>query len=216
MRYGFYIILCISLAMAGCSSSEKYGPPVTALGGNDVSSANNARKKPVDEQESPMREVDEGPDQPEHGEVVFLQASHNRMPATDPGAVWLVQKIEAALDGREHDSPVWIGTHKLRNQSRAQCDEFDAMLARLAELLDAAGAEQNLRFTSNAAQAVAYDLKGTAYLVTFEGFDLWEMYLSIKPSDRAWTLWQAEAPIRLLRSERLRGQQLFPPQDAPR
>lgn len=211
MRYGFYIILCLLLALAGCEATPKYGAPVTNLTGSEVGSAKSARD---DRRDDTTQRIDAERSDPEDLEAAEIEIKATHAPV-DPGAEWLVAKLrdvlQAELARADRPTAFYISTFSIRNQSKAQCDEFDAMLVRLAELLDAAGSEEGLRFTADAARSVDYHLKGAAYLVTAEGFDLWELYLSLRPSDRAWTLWQADAPVRLLRSTRLRGQQMFPP-----
>ncbi len=131
-------------------------------------------------------------------------------PVADPGAIVLVQRLATVFDAEsDHRIALTISTWHLRNQSRAQSAEFDAMTQRLAMLLDAAGREHELHFTSDAARPVDYHLTGTAYLVNAGGFDQWELYLALKPADRSWTLWQSDSPVRLLRATRLRSQQIF-------
>ena len=213
MRNGFYIMLWLALALGGCTAAQKYGQPMTALDESEVRSANNAPSPPS--KSAPQAEQTTTTQASERSDVQFVPVAHVTIPAVDPGAVWVVAKIREALDaesgGGKQSGSIEISTQLLRNQSKAQNDEFDAMVDRLARLLDAAGADEGLHFTADPAQPVDYQLKGTAYLVTANGFDLWELYLSLKPNDRAWTLWQADVPVRLLRSERLRGQQIFPP-----
>lgn len=220
MRNGFYIMLWLTLGLAGCSSSPKYGQPVATLAGNEVRSADNAQSQP---KVAPGTEPENGvPTAGEVAEPQFELVNHTSVVRAqiDAGAVWLTAQILDAMAGEgdraNRAGPIYISTRTIRNQSKAQSDEFDAMLVRLADLLDAAGADDGLRFTADPVRQVNYHLKGTAYLVTTDGFDLWELYLSVKPSDRVWTLWQADAPVRLLRSARLRGQQLFPPVSAAR
>jgi len=55
---------------------------------------------------------------------------------------------------------------------------------------------------ADAAEAARYELHGTAYLVTARGFDQWELYLSLRPAGQAWTIWRADAAVRMLRQPR--------------
>ena len=57
-------------------------------------------------------------------------------------------------------------------------------------------------FTTDVDQPVHYQLLGTAYLVTAEGFDQWELFLRLSPAEDAWTIWQPAVPVRVLRQPR--------------
>ncbi|UCD75688.1 MAG: hypothetical protein JSV91_01995 [Phycisphaerales bacterium] len=121
----------------------------------------------------------------------------------DPGAEALVQ---ALLGGMEHrpvgeDGTTVVDLARLRNHSHAAAAEFSSFRQRLTEVLNRAGEEAGVRFTAEAGDA-HYRLDGTAYLVTADGFDQWELYLRLSPADAAWTLWQSSRPIRVLRHAR--------------
>ncbi|NIQ35452.1 MAG: hypothetical protein GTN86_05930, partial [Xanthomonadales bacterium] len=47
-----------------------------------------------------------------------------------------------------------------------------------------------------------YVLGGTAYLVTADGSDQWELFLSLRRPGESWTVWRAERAVRTLRQPR--------------
>jgi hypothetical protein len=126
---------------------------------------------------------------------------HAPQPA-DPGAAAVVELIAQHLPA---DRPVddagmtRIGFEFLRNQSKCATPEFREFVQRFAELLTRAGRDRSLTFTADESERVDYQLLGSAYLNTVAGFDQWELYLRLSPADRAWTLWQPNAPVRVLR-----------------
>ena len=85
------------------------------------------------------------------------------------------------------------------------------MRLRLAQVLTGAGRSGRvpMRFASRADEPVDYELSGTAYLMTSQGFDLWELYLSLHPSGQSWTVWSADDPVRMLRQPRGGDPQLY-------
>lgn len=134
---------------------------------------------------------------------------------TDPGAAWVVERLIDSVravgeDRASADAPLRISVTGIRNQSRAQPDEFDGMLDRLADLLSRAGRNDHFAFTADPAAPTDYTLKGAAYLLNAAGFDQWELYLSLAPTDHAWTVWSSDVPVRMLRASRPRSQQIFP------
>ena len=50
--------------------------------------------------------------------------------------------------------------------------------------------------------AYCYRMLGSAYLITAEGFDQWELFLSIAPADHDLAVWEARSATRILRTER--------------
>lgn len=131
----------------------------------------------------------------------------------DPGADALVGAMRRgiALVGDEPWGEILVSLEGITNQSHAGAGEFDAMRTRLARLLTGSGrgGPVLMRFVSSANEPVDYELRGTAYLVTTLGFDVWELYLGLYPEGRSWTVWSPTGPVRLLRQAR-GGQQIFP------
>lgn len=134
----------------------------------------------------------------------------------DPGAAYLVRTIYDRLDSRDPDAalpaserPIVISLSEIRNQSRARPAEFEAFLDRFAEVLTAAGEAHQLFFANDAEADADYAVLGTAYLLSADGFDWWELFLNLQPSDAAWTLWRCEHPIRVMRHPRPEHQQVF-------
>ena len=124
-------------------------------------------------------------------------------PPPDLGAVAIVEGLLAALPGERAispASPLNISVNGISNQSHAQPREFDAFLGCFATLLN--------RAPTSPAPAIDYRLVGSAYLITAEGFDQWELFLRLTPADASWSLWQSGTPIRVLRHPRPGHQQI--------
>ncbi len=133
-----------------------------------------------------------------------LPATTPREPA-DPGAKILVQSIADALEvdsAATGSATVVVSVHELRNLSRASHAEFAEFLQRFASLLNIAGAEHGLAFASDSQLKSDYRMLGSAYMITAAGFDQWELFLSISPTSRQFTVWDARSPIRVLRTVR--------------
>jgi hypothetical protein len=139
----------------------------------------------------------------EAAEAVDIQPRRPPAP-TEPGALALVASMTAGMPGRAVDEQgiTRIGLHYLRNQSRADAEEFDRFTARLADLLSAAGSHLSTAFTTSLDEPVQYELLGTAYLITADGFDQWELFLRLSPAEESWTIWQTDAPVRVIRHAR--------------
>lgn len=121
----------------------------------------------------------------------------------DPGAASIVKSIADALaDRRVAGDAIAIDLSPLRNLSRSSAAEFAAFTSRLAELLTHAGREHRMTFTIDPSATAPYRMLGTAYLMTADGFDQWEMYLSVSPSDRDWQVWAARSAVRAMRMPR--------------
>ncbi len=123
---------------------------------------------------------------------------------TDPGADALVRSILASLDTptRTPGGETRVRVDRFRNQSHCSQREFASLRRRLADVLSRSGRSDQIRFVADAAQPAHYELHGTAYLVTTRGFDQWELYLSLRPAGQAWTIWQSDRPVRMLRQAR--------------
>lgn len=202
-----YIILGLGVLLGGCSASRvgtesDFSKPSP----NRLSAVNAQSVEPNSDDLTDRPATSSQEPQPTH----IVDEADAPTPA-DPGAALLVRRLSDVIDTDRADRQARcvISTCAIRNQSRAQPDEFDAMTQHLAELLDRAGHSNGLAFTADRAQPADYRLGGSAYLINADGFDQWELYLSLRPADRAWTLWQSDAPVRLLRIVRRRGQQLF-------
>ena len=132
--------------------------------------------------------------------------------AVDPGAARLLEKVAQALEtaGRGAGGLTSIRLGPLRNQSHAGAAELEGLTARLAGLLNRAGRDHAIRFFTDPSEAVDYELRGTVYLITAQGFDQWELYLSLRPAGEGWSLWRTEGPVRLLRLPAA-GPQIFLP-----
>ena len=122
----------------------------------------------------------------------------------DPGARAFVKVLAGQLDpaAAAESGPVRIAVRHIRNQSRASASEFDRFLQRFAEVLSDAGQEESLIFVRGAEEVADYEMLGTAYLVTAGGLDQWELFVRLSPSDASWTVWEASAPLRVIRHPR--------------
>jgi hypothetical protein len=127
--------------------------------------------------------------------------------ASEPIARALVEQMLSLIQDRRtgDDGLTHIGVTKLRNQSRATAEEFDGFCERLAKVLTQASPNPDVRFESGGAPggvAFQYELSGAAYLVTFEGFDLWELYLNLSPAGKAVTIWSSSGATHVMRQPR--------------
>jgi hypothetical protein len=100
-------------------------------------------------------------------------------------------------------SEVRIGMEGLRNQSHASAAEFVGLRLRLAEILTRSGRAgaggRPFRFVAAGDDAVDFELTGTAYIVGPDGNGQWELFLSVRPAGRSWSVWQASGPVRMPR-----------------
>lgn len=113
----------------------------------------------------------------------------------------MVEAIVARIARSAPDCPpASVRITGIRNQSHATDREFSALRQRLASALSPPGADHGLTFIVDG--DATYELVGSAYLISQGGFDQWEMFLALQPVDRAWTIWQRERPIRMLRHPR--------------
>ena len=127
-----------------------------------------------------------------------------RTHAPEPGADALLESMEESVRAPRvgADGITRVGVSRIRNQSHASTREFVSLCRRLAGHLSEAGRASRWRFTSDPQEAVDYELRGAAYLLTADGFDQWEVYLSLHPAGEGWPLWRADRPIRMLRQPR--------------
>jgi len=142
----------------------------------------------------------------ELGPDVAAEIPASTRPATKPvdaGAKKLVDSIGGSLSSLNAGGEVvQISLSALRNQSRSTAAEFAGMLDRLAGLLNDAAEGSRIRFSAVEGEVAPYEMQGTVYLATRDGFDLWEMYLSISSTARPYTLWQNNGPVWLIRQAR--------------
>jgi hypothetical protein len=138
----------------------------------------------------------------------------------DAGAASLAQSIAAALDDRPTNGRgvTLISLNELRNYSRAGAGEFRELLQRLSRLLSHAGRDSHIEFIVGDEPASEspdarphYRVQGAAYLITADGFDQWELFLSIAPIDFDMTVWDARSATRVLRFERPGATQIICP-----
>lgn len=124
----------------------------------------------------------------------------------DRGAAQLIGLMKESLgtdaDGSYRTS---IAVRALRNQSRTNANEIEALRGRMVALLNAASTDDTLRFTHEVTDATEYTLGGTVYLIQRDGFDQWELYLALRPVDANWTIWRNDDPVRMLRQKRAGG-----------
>jgi hypothetical protein len=134
------------------------------------------------------------------------------MGPVDPGARVVVREMSQALvdGGLDLRRPIVISLEEVRNLSHASPREFDQMRGRLAAVLSNAGAIESMEFVVDS-PSPAMLLHGTAYLVTSDGIDQWELFLSLKPADRDWFAWQGRGPVRVIRQPRPNTQQIYYP-----
>lgn len=125
----------------------------------------------------------------------------------DPVAVQFVRAMRPAID----DGPLVIAV-AMDNLSHARPSEFEAMRTKLARYLDraakSAGAP-DVDFVSSAAVAAddaRYDLRGSAYLLTVRGLDVWQLFPRLEQRDDQVQVWEAAAPVHVLRQTRPGGQ----------
>jgi hypothetical protein len=124
---------------------------------------------------------------------------------SEPIARALVEQMLSLIQDRRvgDDGVTHIGVSMLRNQSRATTAEFNNFCQRLANILTSASPDAKVQFTASAGAAVQYQLMGAAYLATFQGFDLWELFLSLSPADKDLAIWSAIGPVHVLRQPRV-------------
>lgn len=131
---------------------------------------------------------------------------------SEPVAQALVRSMLNSLTTRIVDAEgvTRIGVNQLRNQSHSGPAEFAAFTQRLAELLTGAGREWRVEFVADSSAAAHYQLQGAAYLISAQGFDVWELFLSLTPTSPDWTVWQSPKAVRVLRQPRPGETQFLP------
>jgi len=150
----------------------------------------------------------------ELGQQAAVAIPHVERPApqlVDAGAAAVVQAIANRLSDPQvgPDGVIHIGLTQVRNQSRATAAEYSAFIDLFADLLTRAanadreaGISPRIEFTGEPRATVQYQLQGAAYTISTEGFDVWELFLSMSPASKDWAIWQADRSIRVLRQAR--------------
>jgi len=199
-----YSILGVVLGVAsGCSTpGVKHGEPSV----NQTSFAaptTPAPAPPVTVTNEPIRQQAATELGPEVAEAIPAATRPAPRPI-DAGAKRLVDAMLASLpaNATSNGAPVQVSLNSIRNQSRGSVAEFTAMLERFAGLLNDAADGTSIHFASVPGEVTAFEMQGAAYLATREGFDLWEMYLSLSPVQKPLTLWQQNGAVWLLRQPR--------------
>lgn len=137
-----------------------------------------------------------------------------------PALTRMVEELDAAIDACPRSAKMdrAVSLAHMRNMSHANAREFDAVRARLAELLNAAAASSGstLHFIASDTEPASFDLLGAGYLATLDGFDAWELFLSVSRRDVPYDLWRSDGPVRVLRFEQPMSAQVFYPGSTPR
>jgi len=218
-----HLILGIGLAVGplGCGGEPLVdsGSGKTALMGVDETSADTAHAvestgpSPTEAAEPAAPELPAPPtgaspptDDRASGESVLPDAE-DETPAAhapDPGAVALVATIERAIGAEQIATDgTLVAVESFRNQSRAPHDELEELRRRIVTLLAPAAEGRSIRFSGERSEETEYTLGGTAYLLTRDGFDQWEVYFALKPRGANWSVWRNHEPVRLLRQPRV-------------
>lgn len=149
-------------------------------------------------------------------QVPISSADDVRPSIADPAADVLVQSMLSRLSNRQIvNGATRISLDDVRNQSRCGGREFEQMKERLASALSRAGRKDRVEFIvdstteGESAQDIQYAMQGAGYLVTRDGFDCWELWLSLSSVEYPLTLWQPESPVWLLRHPRPNQPQLL-------
>jgi hypothetical protein len=195
-------LLAIVLAAAGCASPPVHGRTVAPPA---------APVLPVSDR--PLREQAAAELGPEIAAALPPIVREPPRPI-DPGALRLVNSIVDRLPTRPVDDGgvTRVNLAGIRNLSHSDAREFTAFLDRFAGVLSRAGRDARLTFTAGDDiddEVAHYDMVGTAYLVSADGFDQWELFLTVTPVGRPLTLWQSEGPVRVLRQARRDQPQVF-------
>ena len=135
------------------------------------------------------------------------------MPPRDPGADLIMKDLARSIDapemvananrGADLEAPIVIRLIDLRNMGRTTRREFDLFQNRLVGLLDRSGAEYGLSIVREVEDGVQveanYELRGSAYLITREGIDQWELYLHLNRAGERWLILSPRDPVCVLR-----------------
>jgi hypothetical protein len=191
-----------AFALMGCSHPSRVSNTAQTQGNPMVPLTTLVADESAEQAQNPRTPTSTAPTATPAPAATAPAANANRVGRTaEPVAEVLVQAMLKSIQDRRvnDDGYTRISVEQVRNQSRTSRDEFDAFSMRLSEILTQASNDPKVIFVPRADGEVQYHLQGTAYLVTFEGFDLWELYLSLSRVDRNLTLWSASGPVYVMR-----------------
>ena len=126
-------------------------------------------------------------------------------PEPDPGSFILAETLARVIGLESHAKNsntrrTVIAMRPLRNQSRAARKEVKQLESRLLTLLQQVDDEVGIKFVASETGATEYTLGGTVYVINRDGYDHFEMYLSLRPHGANWTMWQNDSPVRIRRT----------------
>jgi hypothetical protein len=219
---GYCVILLLSMT-SGCAdkpwSQADLGrppapPPAVIVRDPDRRSLAGGRAAPTDNQAVRAAAAAELGEQTANEIRGTTRAAAPPMPI-EPAAQALVESMLNSMRDRAigQDGFTRVGTSQLRNQSRTSSAEFDAFRQRLADILSSAGKQWRLQFVADDAPTGdnQYELQGAAYLVTVQGFDVWEVFLSVSAKPALLTIWNGSGqPLRILRTPLAGQPQILP------
>jgi hypothetical protein len=207
-----HTILCVAgIALAGCAG------PGTATRPQDAapSLAEPPPARVVEDENSGIHRQVERELGPEAAAQIPPVKREPPQPI-DPEAQRLIWSMLAAIPSRavDHDGTTRISVSELRNFSRCSEAEFvEFRDERLVDLLSRAGRDSRVEFTSEASAAGGADGADATKRVgerAEEGFDVWELFLSLSPADENWAVWESRGPIHVLRQARPGQPQVLP------
>ena len=198
-------------ALPGCTISPGYrvgaarplvNEPALVIGGNNQQAVRAAATAEL----GPSAAAAIPPDRHANGGVGLKR--------TEPVAVALINSMLERMQDRavSADGFTHISLSELRNQSRCSANEFTTFRDRLADVFNQAGRDSHIQFSSaeTAPGQPQYQMQGSAYVMTLDGFDVWELYLTLSPTVNPWTIWQANGPVHMLRQPRAGQAQMLP------
>jgi hypothetical protein len=143
------------------------------------------------------------------------QASSVALKRIDPGAAYLARTIRDRIDASaahvqaEDGGELIVNIASLRNLSRSTPKEYRAFVDRFAALMNDAGRADRLQFTADPDAAAHFILHGAVYILSADGFDWWELFISVRAAQDGTALWRCEFPVRVMRQPRVGHQQVF-------
>jgi hypothetical protein len=122
----------------------------------------------------------------------------------DPEARRLVEALAKRIGADPSADPsTVIALGPIENVSHATTAEFQTMQERLAAVLSAQSRAGGVSFTTSPAGAeITHRLRGSAYVITADGIDQWELFIQLTPRDGLWAMWEPAQPIRVIRHAR--------------
>jgi hypothetical protein len=203
-------LLAITALIAGCASSESKQSKFRMFEPTHRVGLEALPSEPADQAPKPQPDTTVARNAAEHelgadaaSSMPVVSKPHNG--PHDRGAEQLVNSISDSIQDHRiagADGLTRIGLTQIHNQSRSDRTEFDSLLNRMAVLLSEAGAESHVMFVNQAEGQLDYQMQGTAYLISSGGFDVWELFLSIQPVERNFSVWRGAEPVHILRTPR--------------